>query len=93
MRDITLLLETPKHRDRPDFLMNADELGKVVTCFGCGKIIGAGVSADEAEADVHENGTGVYMKGNWFCSADAPTNGHPPVPSGLQKHKSPARKR
>lgn len=90
MRDISVLLGTRKHADNPDFLMQAEELGKVVTCFACSRVIGAGVSQESAESDVLENGTGVFVKGNWFCSDDTPSDGHPPVPSGLQKHKSPA---
>lgn len=90
MRDISLLLATPKHRDNPDFLMAADALGRVITCFSCGRVIGAGRDNERAEGDVIENGTGLFMKGNWFCSEHAPSDGHPPVPARLQKHKSPA---
>lgn len=90
MRDLSLLLGTKKHQDNPDFLMQAEELGKVVTCFSCGKVIGAGVDQAAAEADAVENSTGAFMKGNWFCTTDSPSDGHPPVPTGLQKHKSPA---
>lgn len=89
MRDLSLLLATPAYRELPDYLMVCEQRDGVHTCFSCGRVIGVGINKDAAADDVIKNGTGAFMRGNWFCSEHTDGDNHPPVPTNLRKHTSP----
>jgi hypothetical protein len=78
MADVSIVLGTPKWRENPVFVETAVALEAFISCeqsvpVECARVIGVGVSRDQAIDDIHENKTGTFIEGQgWRCVEHTP---------------------